>query len=161
YEFTLRAVGMLSRDKLDKAITVSVFDPFSLDSFTVSADRIKLGEEVTLSWTATNADSATIEAIPGGSLSLPATPNGGSVKHKPQKNPRYVLTIERLGRTGTEERVVEVRTAWFENVQFSRTELLRDSGSITVEWELEDPTGTARVVMEPDPYVLREVSDEV
>lgn len=83
HSYTLRGVGMLPHDQITESLEVPVFDPFSLDDFTVSSELIEIGQSVDLSWAATNASSAQIEAFPGGPLSLPDTPNGGTITESP------------------------------------------------------------------------------
>src|SRR5690606_11964042 len=91
---------------------------------------------------------------------LPPTPDGGSVQDQPEVTTRYVLTVESHGRVRTEELTVEVRTAWIEDFQISSTEVPH-GGSITMDWEIVDPTGTARIYVEPfwREHEMREVTD--
>jgi|GEM_PF-1641213 len=161
HRYTLRGMGQIARDQVVRDFDVVVDAPFSIDQFTVSDDLIQLGESVTLSWAATNATSVQIVAKPGGPLSVPPTPNGGSVIHQPEQTTTYVLVVESNGRTLTEERTVEVRQVWFEDFQVSATEVPFGS-SVEISWEIADPTGQAEVRVEPywRAYQMREVTNE-
>src|SRR5690606_18745534 len=100
-------------------------------------------------------------AKPGGPLTVPPTPNGGSVQHQPEQTTTYALVVESNGRTLTEERTVQVRQVWFENFQVSATEVLHGS-SVELAWEIADPTGQVEVTVEPfwRAYEMREVTAE-
>lgn len=148
HRYTFRAVGAVPRDQITEAFDIHVYDAFSLDSFTASSHRIKLGESVDLSWAATNADSVEIEAIPGGPLAGVTNPAGGTVDHEPEETTTYVITVESRGRKKTAELTVEVRQAWFEEVAFSRTELPMGD-TFEISWEFHDPTGEAVLTVEP------------
>lgn len=161
YVFTVRAVGAVPRDQIVETIQLHVYDAFSIEAFTASADRIKLGESVQLSWAATNAHSVQIEAIPGGILGGTSNPAGGTITHSPEETTTYVLTVESHGRIQTAELTVDVRRVWFEEAQFSRTEV-QLGDTLEISWDFTDPTGEAVFTIEPEwkQYFMLEASDE-
>ncbi len=59
-DYIVIAEGGTAGNEAQELVEVAVFPPFSIDSFTASAEEIVSGESVTIAWTTTNADSMTL-----------------------------------------------------------------------------------------------------
>lgn len=135
YHFTFRGEGQIARDVVERTYAVSVHDDFALESFTADSNRIKLGEEVTLSWTTTSATSARIidrttgavHPIPAGDL------DSGSMKLSPQRTTTYELEVESHERYRRAELTVEVRTVWVDSFSASQT-VVPSGAPVTLSW---------------------------
>lgn len=157
HTYHFHGVGLFPGDAVEVESTVPVYDAFDLHSFAASSPRIKLGESFDLSWAATNAQTITIEQLPGGQLQHPAlaNPNQGSISLSPQETTTYLLTLESHGRVRTAEVRVEVRRVWIDEATFSTGSTL-PGGGLEVTWST---TGEGTVTIEPESafHVLQEV----
>lgn len=102
YAYVARAIGGGAFDEAVVELEVEVLPVFSIDAFTALPTAISPGEEVTLSWTTTNAEAITLtangEGVDVGSLS----PLGDSLTLTLDESTDFVLTAMSRGRTKSE-----------------------------------------------------------
>lgn len=137
YDFTVRAVGLVDFDQITETIAVPVYDPFSIDSFEASASLVRTDAlPITLSWTTTNATSATLTPIPGGSPIVldPAELASGNLVQSPGKTTTYRLEVESHGRFREAEVTVQVQAGWIEDFTASPNPI-GAGGSSTLTWQ--------------------------
>ncbi|HWV39132.1 MAG TPA: hypothetical protein VN033_11750, partial [Vulgatibacter sp.] len=105
--FTLVAEGGIQSNSATRTIEVPVFTPLSIDTFTAGPGLVEIGEDVTISWTTTNAATMTLNAN-----GVPVDLTGRSMAAdslilQPQVPTTYELTIGSTeGRSATATRVV-------------------------------------------------------
>jgi hypothetical protein len=82
--------------------TVTVGDLPTIDSFSISADKVSFGEQVTLNWTTSNADEVSITSVTG------SLPLNGMTEVIPAEATTYTLTASNAFATVTQDVTVDV-----------------------------------------------------
>ncbi len=108
YTYAVRAIGFGQMDEQVVEIDVTVLPPFSIDSFAATPSTVAPLEEVSLSWTTTNATSIALTAN-GVAVDVSAlSPLTDSTTLEVEVDTTFVLTATSHGRTLSESRTVLV-----------------------------------------------------
>jgi len=106
HAYVVRAVGFGAGNDLTFDLEVELLPPFSIDSFTATPAAVTVGDDVTLTWTATDAESLELTAN-GVAVEITGLPlAGASVTVEVAVDTTFVLTAQSRGRIRTETRTV-------------------------------------------------------
>jgi len=146
--FTLHAEGGFSANGASRTIEVPVYTPFSIDTFAAGPALVEIGDDVTVSWTTTNAATLTLTGN-GTPIDLTGRSKvADSLVLHPQVPTTYVLTLTTSeGRGGTATRKVQVRTAFANSMTATATQLLPGQ-STQLSW---NTAGTDQVTVTDGP----------
>lgn len=108
YTYFLRGLGQGQDDRVLEIVEVEVLPVFSIDDFSVSSPSIFEGEEVTISWSTTGAETIGLEAN-GSTINVSSfSPLAGSLDIVLTEDTTFEFTAHSHGRTLTETVEVEV-----------------------------------------------------
>jgi hypothetical protein len=130
--YTLTATGPGGSTQAQTSVTVK--QPFSIDSFTASTYCVTPGANVDLSWAITNAESANINGIA-------VSPTGGTLRVNPTVTTTYTLSASRTGCSGPETitRAITVSVVPVPTTSFSANPARIELGQTTsLQWTTSD-----------------------
>ncbi len=129
--FILTAEGTGGNDACQVTITLEAVSDFSCDFFNIDKSLVKKGEDFTLSWGTTNADSVTIDQGIG------SVSDDGTYTTSTTEDRTYTLTVEKDGDTKTCSDSVQIETDSYSQGSYYSEGSYGGGGSSNPRCELE------------------------
>ncbi len=114
--FTFTANGY--QGPVSDTVVVTAYDPPTVLEFSASSELIRLGDNVTLTWTASGSQTTTLTDDQGNTYDIASLdPNDDSVTFSPTESATYTLSVDNLA--GTTTSTVTVTTVDVDSLRIS------------------------------------------